>query len=113
MIKQYKKVLLMFGGNLGDEKLLFEEGRKMLQQSVGVEKKASSLYTSEPWGFISQPWFVNQALLYETLLTAEQVLDVILMIETKLGRKRSGKNSPRTIDIDILLYGNEVVNTTR
>jgi len=103
----------MLGGNLGDEKQLFEEARRLLIRDLGEEKKVSALYASEPWGLKSQPWFVNQALVYQTLLTPVEILDVILKIETKLGRKRSGKNSPRTIDIDILLYGDEVVNTPR
>jgi 2-amino-4-hydroxy-6-hydroxymethyldihydropteridine diphosphokinase len=113
MIEEFNKVLLMLGGNLGEEQQLFQEARNFLKEHIGAEIKASSLYRSEPWGLKSQPWFVNQALIYHSPLAPDQILNAVLEIELKMGRKRSGKNSPRNIDIDVLLYGNEIVSTPR
>ena len=74
-------------------------------------RRASSLYETEPMGLREQPWFLNQVAEFETELFPLQLLQRIQTIEQKLGRKRTVINGPRTIDIDILLYGDAVVKT--
>jgi 2-amino-4-hydroxy-6-hydroxymethyldihydropteridine diphosphokinase len=74
-------------------------------------KRASGLYETEPIGLRDQPWFLNLAAEFETDLFPLQLLHRIESVERQLGRKRVVVNGPRTIDIDILLYGNFVVRT--
>jgi 2-amino-4-hydroxy-6-hydroxymethyldihydropteridine diphosphokinase len=72
---------------------------------------ASSLYSTEPVGYAEQPRFVNAVVALETHLSARQVLESLLCIERAFGRDRSGgiQNGPRTLDLDLLLMGDEVI----
>ncbi|MEI9946012.1 MAG: 2-amino-4-hydroxy-6-hydroxymethyldihydropteridine diphosphokinase [Chitinophagaceae bacterium] len=72
--------------------------------------KASSLYETAAWGKEDQPSFLNQALEIETALATQQLLKQLLKIEKKIGRVRKEKNGPRVIDIDILLFNNDIIN---
>jgi 2-amino-4-hydroxy-6-hydroxymethyldihydropteridine diphosphokinase len=72
----------------------------------------SSVYESEPWGFVSENAFLNQVLLYETMLTPCEILQTIKTIETENGRIHSKDGySSRNLDIDILFYDNMVLNS--
>ncbi len=82
-----------------------------IRQRCGEIIKSSSIYETAPWGKTDQPPFLNQVLELGTLLTPETLLSVILDIEIGLGRKRKEKYDARTIDIDILYYDKEIVNT--
>ncbi len=104
-------MFLLLGTNLGDRKNNLVFARNGIELSVGQIVKASSLYQTAAWGKIDQPEFFNQALEVETALAAERVLQEILHIEQNLGRKRNEKWGERIIDIDILLYGKENINT--
>lgn len=73
--------------------------------------RTSSLYETEPIGFRDQGWFLNIAAEFETELFPKQLLHRMQKVELALGRRRTMKNGPRTIDIDILLYGNAVMKT--
>jgi 2-amino-4-hydroxy-6-hydroxymethyldihydropteridine diphosphokinase len=73
----------------------------------------SSLYTSAPWGYADQPDFVNAVAAVETELPPRRLLDELLKIETWHGRERSFANAPRTLDLDIALYGDAVVDEER
>jgi 2-amino-4-hydroxy-6-hydroxymethyldihydropteridine diphosphokinase len=80
--------------------------------SLGRIVAASSLYSTEPVGFADQPRFVNAVIAIETRLGARQVLESLLCIERAFGRDRSAgiQNGPRTLDLDLLLLGDEVVH---
>ncbi len=106
-----KEAIVLLGGNLGNRELSFENARKLIEQKAGAILKTSALYESEPWGFEDKNLFLNQAILITTQLSPQHLLDTLLEIEKILGRIRSGKLSSRVIDIDILFYGNEVINT--
>jgi len=73
--------------------------------------KTSSLYRSEPLGHTAQPQFVNAVVQVETQLPAERLLAALQGIEARHGRSRSFANAPRTLDLDLLLYGTEVIDT--
>ncbi len=75
--------------------------------------KRSSLYRSAPAGFADQPDFVNAVAQLETGMAAVQLLDALQGIEDRHGRQRSFANAPRTLDLDLLLFGDEVVRTDR
>ena len=70
----------------------------------------SSLYRTAPVGYANQPDFINAVAAVETALSPRQLLDAILAVETKHGRVRDFPNAPRTLDLDILLYGERTVN---
>ena len=71
---------------------------------------SSSFYETEPWGIIDQPLFLNMALHLRTRLAADKLLQCIFAIEKKLKRERVIINGPRTIDIDILIYGHAIID---
>jgi 2-amino-4-hydroxy-6-hydroxymethyldihydropteridine diphosphokinase len=99
---------LLLGTNQGDRKKNLTFARNAIELSVGPILKASFLYQTAAWGKTDQPDFLNQALEVETLLSPEEVLVEILGIEQTMGRRREEKWGERIMDIDILLYENEI-----
>ncbi|MEW9900230.1 2-amino-4-hydroxy-6-hydroxymethyldihydropteridine diphosphokinase [Chitinivorax sp. PXF-14] len=73
--------------------------------------KASPLYCSEPVGYLDQPEFVNAVAMLETALAPQALLDALFQIEQRFGRERSFRNAPRTLDLDLLLHGEAVIET--
>jgi 2-amino-4-hydroxy-6-hydroxymethyldihydropteridine diphosphokinase len=104
------RAYLLTGGNIGDRKQNLLHASKLISEECGVVTAKSSLYETEAWGKTDQPAFLNQALEVETKLTARQLIRRVLKIEKQMGRERYEKYSPRVIDIDILLFNNEVHN---
>ena len=102
-------VYLSLGSNLGNRQENLDRALKMLSERMRIGK-VSSIYDTEPVGGISQPRFLNLACEAFTRLTPEGLLALVKAIEQKMGRySRSGE--PRIIDIDIILYGDQVVKT--
>jgi 2-amino-4-hydroxy-6-hydroxymethyldihydropteridine diphosphokinase len=104
-------VYLSLGSNLGDRETHLREAIQRLQ-SVGPVQSISSFYETQPVEFTDQPWFLNCAVALETSSTPAQLMQQLLEIERAMGRQRLQKKGPRTIDLDILLFGDVVVNTT-
>lgn len=108
------KVYLLLGSNRGNKALLLEKAVERLNSISLNPVISSSLFESEPWGFNANEWFLNKAVLIETDLSPEVLLSQILNIEKELGRVRGvlkeGYES-RKIDIDILLYDNQVLDS--
>lgn len=102
---------LLIGGNVGNRNKNIITAIELLQQQIGNIIKRSSIYETEAWGNTDQPDFLNQVLLAETELNAAECMHQILSIEEKMGRIRSEKNDPRIIDIDILFFNDEIINT--
>jgi 2-amino-4-hydroxy-6-hydroxymethyldihydropteridine diphosphokinase len=100
---------LLIGGNLGDRLNYLNLACKAIEQRCGQIISGSSVYETEAWGLKEQNAFYNQALKIETKLNAKELLNCILKIEESLGRKRDKKYGPRTIDIDILLFNDEII----
>ena len=98
------EVLLGLGSNLGSPINNLREAVFRLHE-ICLVSRVSSIYRTEPVGDIDQDWFLNCAVLMETSLDANELLDRILSIETAMGRVRTIRNGPRIIDIDILLAG--------
>jgi 2-amino-4-hydroxy-6-hydroxymethyldihydropteridine diphosphokinase len=103
-------VYLLIGGNMGDRPKNLSESTSWIEKEVGAIVKKSSIYETAAWGVTEQPSFLNQVLFVSTKLPPEDVLKTILSIEEKMGRKRVEKMGPRTIDIDILFYNNEIIS---
>jgi 2-amino-4-hydroxy-6-hydroxymethyldihydropteridine diphosphokinase len=103
-------VYLSLGSNVGDRETHLREAMQRLQ-SVGPVQSISSLYETQPVEFTDQPWFLNCAVGLETSSNPTQLMQQLLEIERAMGRQRLQKKGPRTIDLDILLFGDVVVNT--
>jgi 2-amino-4-hydroxy-6-hydroxymethyldihydropteridine diphosphokinase len=102
---------LGLGGNLGDPVAAFAATLARLRAHAAVElKAASSVWRTAPWGKLDQPEFRNMAVLIETSLPAEDLLALCLDIERSAGRERRERWGPRTLDIDILTYGDEAID---
>lgn len=127
-----KEVFILLGSNRGERESFISRAIEMIESRAGVVCKKSALYETEPWGFNDPTSFLNQVVEIETDLNPEKLLDQLLTIEVKLGRIRpfdgcgcgipvslaakvgSGdKDVPayagRTIDLDILFYGERLV----
>lgn len=103
-------VYLSLGSNVGDRTANLEAAIARLS-SLGKVVAVSSFYETEPIGFAAQPWFLNCAVKLDTGKTPKQLLAGILALEQEMGRRRMQKNGPRTIDIDILLFGDSIIKT--
>jgi 2-amino-4-hydroxy-6-hydroxymethyldihydropteridine diphosphokinase len=100
------------GANLGEARLQVREAFRELDAIPHTRVvRASSLYRSEPLGYADQPSFVNAVAQIETGLPAERLLAELQRIETAHGRRRSFANAPRTLDLDLLLFGNAVIDS--
>ena len=107
-----KIVYLSFGSNLGDRARAIGEAMVLLRDRDLEILRQSSFYETEPRDLAGQPWFLNLVAEVETSLFPRQLLARVQRVETRLGRKRLVDRGPRTIDIDILLFGRFVVDAT-
>jgi 2-amino-4-hydroxy-6-hydroxymethyldihydropteridine diphosphokinase len=105
-----KKVYLLLGSNLGDRKRMITEAIEHIEARVGKVFARSSWYETAAWGNTDQPAFFNLALGVSTSLSPVQVLEEVLDIEIRLGRVRKEHWGARLIDIDIILYENEIIS---
>lgn len=107
-----EQLYLLLGGNLGDKQKIFTETERQIGLQLGKVVRKSHIYETEPWGFESDDLFWNQAMIVETALPETECLRIIHAIEEEVGRIRSNQQySSRIIDIDILFYGDHVVNS--
>lgn len=104
-------IFLLLGSNLGDRLLNISQAIDNIEQEIGNIINQSSIYKTAPWGKTDQPSFYNQVVQTSTLLPPSQLLDKIISIENKIGRKRLKKWGERIIDIDILYYNQIIFNT--
>jgi 2-amino-4-hydroxy-6-hydroxymethyldihydropteridine diphosphokinase len=102
-------IYLSLGSNLGNRARNIYDALRRLGSHIRIDK-ISSLYETEPVGITDQPWFLNLVCRGETDLTPEALLDVAKTIEREMGRQKGVRFGPRLIDIDILLYGNLVLD---
>ena len=99
---------LLIGGNLGNRKENLAKAVSLINEQCGSLTRSASIYETEAWGNTDQPSFLNQALEISTSLTARLLMRRVLRIEEEMGRIRKEKLGPRIIDIDILLFENEI-----
>ncbi len=111
--KRMKGIYLLLGSNLGDSRSLLEKAKAEISKDIGKIVISSFIYCTKAWGIEHQPDFFNQVLEVESDLPADIILQKINMIEEKLGRVRYIKWGSRIIDIDILYYGNEIIDTEK
>ena len=105
------RTFLGLGSDTGDRVKNLSDALAHIEKSIGKIIRNSSVYETEPWGFESEMKFLNQVVEVETVLSPSGLLGRILRIEAELGRLRTGSGyTSRIIDIDILLYGNDIIN---
>ena len=103
---------LCLGGNLGDRMAALTEALQLLDATPGMVRVAcSSVYETEPWAVADQPNFLNLVVAYETTLSPADLLAACKFVEATVGRTPSFRWGPRLIDVDILLYGDQVVGS--
>lgn len=107
----YNQLILSLGGNQGDIKKTFLSAKNNIAQEIGTIVKESSIYQTQAWGVENQPDFLNQVIVVETKLSAATILEKCLAIEMELGRKRMKQWGERTIDIDLLFFNSEIIQT--
>lgn len=105
----HKTVYLSVGSNLGDRTANLATAVEHLRE-LGEVKALSSLFETAPVDYAAQPWFVNCAVALDTELMPRQLLSRLQSIEQGMGRRRTHGKGPRLIDLDILLFGNTIVD---
>lgn len=103
-------VFLGIGTNLGDRERNLQEARAALSDRLEILKE-SSIYQTAPWGYLDQPAFLNQVIEAQTDLSPLNLLDFLKQTEKRLGRRANFHYGPRLIDLDILFYGNRIIQT--
>ena len=101
---------LALGSNLGDRKGYLKNAVEALEQRGIQVVRRASIYETEPKGLEIQPWFLNTAALCRTDFDPGRLLEVCLAIERDNERIRDQSNGPRTLDIDIIFYGDRVID---
>ncbi|HQT21751.1 MAG: 2-amino-4-hydroxy-6-hydroxymethyldihydropteridine diphosphokinase [Sphingobacteriales bacterium 17-39-43] len=101
---------LLLGSNLGNRRKYIKSAISEIEAKLGSIAQRSSIYQTASWGKHDQPDFLNQVIELKTILKPQDLLSGILSIEADLGRKRVEKWGSRIIDIDILLYEDQVIN---
>ncbi len=105
-----KRSYIALGSNMGNKSKNISDAHKLMAEIEGLQiGKHSSLYITAPWGKTDQEEFVNQVIEIETELSPLVLLHALQAVEIKLGRLRNEKWGPRIIDLDIILYGEEII----
>lgn len=105
------KAFILLGSNQGQRKLYLLQAISAIAEQCGPVLKVSSLYETAAWGKTDQPPFLNQVVVVSTELQPGKLMQTLLRIEEQLGRKRTEKMGPRTIDLDILFYDQLICHT--
>lgn len=110
--RQWHTVYVGIGSNMGNREAFIRNAMLLLNEQRDCQiVKASSLFVTAPYGYTDQPEFINGCLQVKTLQSPQQFLDTMHAIEQRLGRERKIHWGPRTVDLDILLYDDAVIDT--
>jgi 2-amino-4-hydroxy-6-hydroxymethyldihydropteridine diphosphokinase len=104
-----KKLVLSLGSNLGNRYAYLQQAIVAINEAFDTVSLVAQFYETPPWGDTSQSRFINTAVLLETTLSPERCIALLQKIEITLGRTKTRKWGPRSIDIDILFYENEIL----
>jgi len=112
-LSNLKTVYIALGSNLGDRAANLAQARRRMEQLEIAIVRESSIYETAPWGILEQPRFLNQVVEANTDWMPRQLMSRLKQIEREMGRRRTIRNGPRNIDLDILLYGDAIVSATQ
>lgn len=101
---------IALGSNMGDKENYLNKAIDLIEKRAGKVLKRSTILKTEPYGYTDQDEFLNMAIKIDTELTPRQLLETLLKIELELDRVRKITWGPRTIDLDIIYYGDEIVD---
>lgn len=105
----HRTIILALGSNVGDSRQNIMKAIELLKEKVSGVKQAP-IYTSKAVGYIDQPDFLNTVIMGKTNLSPQELLKFIKEIEQKVGRVERFRWGPREVDIDVIFYGNEIVD---
>ena len=106
--------ILSLGSNLGDRKKTIEDAIAVIRENEQIyDLKCASFYETEPVGYLDQPWFLNTCVSFDTTMAPLELLDFVQGIEKDFHRERTIRWGPRTLDIDIITYGDITMDTKR
>jgi 2-amino-4-hydroxy-6-hydroxymethyldihydropteridine diphosphokinase len=104
-------IYLILGSNLNDREMSIQRAIESIEQSIGPVLQKSSIYETEPWGYVDDKYFLNQVIKAKTNLTPLEILEKIKSLEQAMGRMKSTtRYAAREIDIDILFYDDQIVD---
>lgn len=106
------KAFILLGSNQGQRKRFLQKATLLIAEQCGSIVKTSSVYETAAWGNTKQSPFLNQVIIVQTTLSPDALMQQLLKIETALGRIRTMKYGPRTIDLDILFYDELIYHST-
>jgi 2-amino-4-hydroxy-6-hydroxymethyldihydropteridine diphosphokinase len=104
-------VYIALGTNVGEREANLLQALRLLPESGVHVRRVSSIYETEPVDYLDQEWFLNMVLEAQTELDALDLLNALRVIESRMGSKKAFAKGPRKIDLDILLYGNDSIDT--
>jgi len=104
-------VYIALGTNVGEREANLLQALRLLPESGVRIRRVSSIYETEPVDYLDQEWFLNAVLEGQTELDALDLLSALRVIEARMGSKKAFAKGPRKIDLDVLLYGNETIDT--
>ena len=104
-------VYLLLGSNMGDSEQMLSVATNMIEKNIGKLTTSSAIYRTAAWGKEDQPDFLNQIIIVSSLLSSSTLLKEIFVIEKEMGRVRTTKNAARVIDIDMLFFNDEIIQT--
>lgn len=104
------RVFIALGSNLGDRAANLDAAIEAMEPDVHP-RQCSPVYETPPWGYLDQPKFLNQVIEAETSLSPARLLEYLKRIEVKVGRKETFRFGPRMIDLDIIFYNGEVIDS--
>jgi 2-amino-4-hydroxy-6-hydroxymethyldihydropteridine diphosphokinase len=107
------KIFLLLGSNLGDREKYLTDALQQLEVQQLKILKYSSVYSTEPWGMTEQDGFLNVAVQMESEMNAFEILEHVQKVELNLGKEKIIKWGPRTIDIDLLYFNGEIIETDK
>jgi 2-amino-4-hydroxy-6-hydroxymethyldihydropteridine diphosphokinase len=103
-------VYIALGTNIGDREVNLQTAKAALLPEVIIQRE-SSVYVTQPWGYADQPDFLNQVIEVSTQIEPLPLLRLLKRIEKQMGRVKFIQNGPRLIDLDLLFYGNRIVES--
>jgi 2-amino-4-hydroxy-6-hydroxymethyldihydropteridine diphosphokinase len=103
--------ILLLGSNMGNKEAMLWQAKNLLKK-YGNILMHSAIYKTAAWGNTQQDEFYNQAIIFQTILSSQNLLQTILHCEAQMGRKRHIKWEPRVIDIDIIFYNNDIITSS-
>lgn len=105
--------IIALGSNMGDRSEYLKEAQEKISQRVGQITRKSKILETEAYGYTEQRDFLNMVISVETELEPDELLNTLLQIEVKLGRVRTIHWGPRTLDLDIIYYGDRIIDTEK